>query len=115
MPRTTKGGPELTTSQGHPNAHQSAITATRISPIKGGRQHAGRRKAAVTCRVSLLVPSGRRTWWWILGRCPVCGTPFLGRARHLQDVTRERRGQCGHRLTVVIARTYDRRDSGAAA
>jgi hypothetical protein len=73
----------------------------------------GRRRDAATCRVSLLVPSGRRTWWWFVGRCPACGTPFLGRARHLNDVTRERRSQCGHRLTVVIARTYGNAEASA--
>jgi hypothetical protein len=115
MPPVHRDGPQVGT-EGHPDA-LNATTTLKITPsaVKGGRRASNRREAAVTCRVSLLVPSGRRTWWWFLGRCPLCGTPFLGRARQLEGVTRERHGQCGHRLVVVVARTYGRIDTGAAA
>jgi hypothetical protein len=65
-----------------------------------------RRRDAVTCRVSLLAPGGRRRLWHYLARCPVCGSPHLGRVRELADVTRTRRLPCAHWIVVVIARTY---------
>ena len=58
--------------------------------------------------VSLLWPSAHRQCWWYLVRCRVCGAPHLGRARELADVTRTRRLPCGHRVQVVVARTYGR-------
>ncbi|HEX6520943.1 MAG TPA: hypothetical protein VF070_13170 [Streptosporangiaceae bacterium] len=64
------------------------------------------RREAVTCRVSLLVPGGRRRWWHFLARCPVCGAPHLGRARELSGVTGTRRLPCKHQVTIVVARTY---------
>lgn len=114
MPPVHGDGPQVGT-EGHPGA-SNATTTVKITPNPAeARRRAGPRRAAVTCRVSPLVPSGWRTWWWFLGRGPLCGTPFLGRARQLEGVTRERRGQCGHRLIVVVARTYGHLDSGAAA
>ena len=65
-----------------------------------------RRRDAVTCRVSLLAPGGRRRWWHYLARCPVCGSPHLGRGRELADVTGTRRLPCQHWVLVVVARTY---------
>lgn len=108
MPPARKDGAQLGTEH-RPDALSATTTLKITRPPVLGRQ------ATVTCRVSLLVPFGRRTWWWFLGRCPLCGMPFLGRARQLEGVTRKRRGQCGHQLIVVVARTYDRIDSGAAA
>jgi hypothetical protein len=56
--------------------------------------------------VSLYLPFGRRTWHWYSYRCPGCGAHQLGRARRLEDVAGPRRGGCGHKLSVVIARVY---------
>jgi hypothetical protein len=74
-----------------------------------------KRRDAVTCRVSLLMPAGRRTRWWYLATCPVCRAPHLGAARDLVGVTGIRRLPCGHYVVVTIARTYGRTGSGAAA
>lgn len=86
---------------------------TRYTPGEAGggqdtrRKHpAGQRpQTAVTMRVTQLPPSGRRTCWWALGRCPVCGTPHLSRARSVDRVTRTRRLPCRHWVTVVVARS----------
>ena len=74
----------------------------------------GRRDAPVAY-VSLLVPSERRRCWWYLVTCRVCGAPHLGRARQLEDVTGPRRLPCGHRVTIMVARTYGQRREGGAA
>jgi hypothetical protein len=65
-------------------------------------------RRAVTAYVSLFAPSGRRRWWWYSYRCATCSTYQLGRARQLEDVTGERRGGCGHRVAIVVARVYGR-------
>jgi hypothetical protein len=64
MPRTKKGGPELTT-QDHPNASQSAITATSITrrPVKGRHQ-----RAAGWPQISRTIRFGRAE-----GRCECTG------------------------------------------
>ena len=89
---------------------ESSPTATIPAPAVTGRRRraARRREAALTCRVSLLAPAGRRTRWWYLATCPACGAPHLGRARELADVTGTRRLPCRHRVVVVVARTYGR-------
>jgi len=74
--------------------------------IRQTRSRAHSRQGAPTCRVSLLIPHGRRTYWWYVARCPVCGQPHLGRARDLKSVTVTRRLPCGHRVAIVIARIY---------
>lgn len=56
--------------------------------------------------VSLYAPVGRRRWWWYSYRCAVCERYQLGRAPRLEDVTGIRTAGCGHRVNVVIARTY---------
>jgi hypothetical protein len=92
---------------------ESALSVTR-RPVRARRQRAAeRREAALTCRVSLLVPSGRRTRWWYLATCPACGAPHLGRAGELADVTGTRRLPCHHWVTIVVARTYGRAEAAA--
>jgi hypothetical protein len=116
MPSTDRNGPQLGTGD-RPDA-SSAITAPRITrrSAKARRQRAAtRREAALTCRVSLLAPGGRRTRWWYLATCPACGAPHLGRARELADVTGTRRLPCRHWVVIVVARTYGHTSSGAAA
>jgi hypothetical protein len=116
MPPTRENGPGPVTL-GRPSSCQSAITVTSTTrrPVQRGRQRAASRRYAVTRRVSLLTPSGRRTCWWYLATCPVWRAPHLGRGRELADVTSTRRLLCGHCVTIAVARTYGRTDSGAAA
>jgi hypothetical protein len=80
--------------------------SVRRGAVTGRRRRAARRREAITARVSLLAPGGRRTLWHYLATCPVCGAPHLGRARELANVTTTRRLPCKHWVTVVIARTY---------
>jgi len=63
------------------------------------------RRRVPTCRVSLLTPHGRRTFWWYVAVCPVCGQSHLGRARDLRSVTVTRQLPCKHRVAIVIAQT----------
>lgn len=82
--------------------------ATTITVRIVSRQARSRRASpekAPTCRVSLLSPHGRRTFWWYVACCPVCGRPHLGRARDLKSVTVTRRLPCKHRVAIVIAQT----------
>jgi hypothetical protein len=69
------------------------------------RPHATSRKRVPTCRVSLLTPHGRRTFWWYVAVCPVCSQSHLGRARDLRSVTVTRQLPCKHRVAIVIAQT----------
>jgi hypothetical protein len=69
-------------------------------------RQATRRRTAATCRVSLLVPGGRRRWWHFLATCPVCREPHMGRSKELAGVTGIRRLPCQHWVQVVVARTY---------
>jgi hypothetical protein len=105
VPKKANGPRPVTGSR--PNAQISAVTATSIT------QRASGRRAPLTARVSLLVPSGRRTRWWYLVTCPVCYAPHLGRSRDLPGVTGKRRLPCGHWVAVAIARTYGRTESAA--
>jgi hypothetical protein len=84
-----------------PSLPRATVSARR-------KRAATRRAAALTCRVSLLAPTGRRTRWWYLATCPACNSPHLGRARELADVTVTRRLPCGHYVAIVVARTYGR-------
>jgi len=114
-PDNVKGRPPVPSREGGPNAANSVtITAANVTPGKG-RRRAARRREAITCRVSLLLPCAHRKMWHYLCRCPQCGSPHLGRARELAGVTGTRRLPCGHWIVVVVARTYGRTDSGAAA
>ena len=110
-------GPGAVTPQGHPEASPAATAGSpvRILGQGGRRRRAARRREAITCRVSLLLPSEHRKLWHYLCRCPLCGSPHMGRARELRGVTGMRRLPCGHWIVVVVARTYGRTDSGAAA
>lgn len=63
------------------------------------------RRQVPTCRVSLLTPYGRRTYWWYVAVCPVCGQSHLGRARDLKSVTVTRQLPCRHQVAIVIAQT----------
>jgi hypothetical protein len=93
---------------------KSSPRATIPRTAAGGRHRRGAsRLAAVTARVSLLTPVGRRTRWWYLATRPVCGAPHLG--RELADVTGTRRLPYGHWVAIVVARTYGRTSAGAAA
>ena len=124
MPRTNKGGPELTTRD-HPNAPESAITATSItrSPVRGRRQRAAARRPRGSrnrqrvpiAPASVLGPAGRRRCWRYLCRCRTCGAHLSGWARSPGDVTGERTAGRGHRVPVMAARIYSRPEPGAAA
>ena len=105
-PRTKKDGPPLTTRD-HLQEPSNTFSTYRIPSRTDNRRRRrdGTRKYPVTMRVTLLAPSGRRTMWWALGRCPVCGVPHLSRSPDLETVTRTRRLPCGHWATIVIARS----------
>ena len=124
MPRTNKGGPELTTRD-HPNAPESAITATSITrrPVRGRQQRAaGRRQRGSrnrqqvpTAPAPVFGPAGRRRCWRYMCRCRTCGAHLSGRARSPGDVTGERTAGRGHRVPVMAARMYSQPAPGAAA
>lgn len=90
-----------------------------ILPAPSGTRPASRRrrrKPVPAAYVSLFVPAARRRLWWYWYRCPICDTYQLGRARQLADVTGVRRGGCGHKITIVIARAYgDQAKTGVAS
>lgn len=108
------GGPQVAIPEGrtkrdHPAAEQaqSRVSVAQVADERPEPRRRGRRRDdAPTARVSLLMPGHRRTLYWYLARCPVCGAPHLGRARDLAKVTGPRRLPCQHWATVVIARTY---------
>jgi hypothetical protein len=106
--KKVKGRPPVASQESGPDADSATITAASITrpAVNGRRQRAASRRDAMTCRVSLLVPSGRRTRWWYLATCPVCHSPHLGRSRELAGVTGTRRLPCGHFVVITIARTY---------
>jgi hypothetical protein len=124
MPRTNKGGPELTTRD-HPNAPESAITATSItrSPVRGRQQRAAdhrqrgsrNRQQMPIAPASVFGPVGRRRCWWHAYRRRTSGAHLSGRARPPGDVTGERKAGCGHRAQVMAARIYSQPEPGAAA
>ena len=124
MPRTNKGGPELTTRD-HPNAPESAITATSItrSPVRdrqqraAGRRHRGsrNRQQVPTAPAPVFGPAGPRRCWRYLCRCRTCGAHLSGRARSPGDVTGERTAGRRHRVQVRAARTDSQPEPGAAA
>ena len=123
MPRTNKGGPELTTRD-HPNATESAITATSItrSPVRGRQQRAPdrrqrgsrNRQQVPIAPASMFGPAGRRRCWWSAYGCRTCGAHLSGRARSPGHVTGERTAGCGHRVQVRAARMYSQPEPGAA-
>ena len=112
MPPDMRDGPRPVTGD---RPEQIAVNSITRRPVKGRRQRAAKRREAITCRVSLLIPDDQRRWWHYLARCPVCGRPHLGRSRELTDVTGIRRLPCRHWVTIVVARTYGQTGSGAAA
>jgi hypothetical protein len=116
-PDNVKGRPPVASQESGPDAASATITAASVtrSAVNGRRRGAARRREATTCRVSLLLPCVHRKMWHYLCCCPVCGSPHLGRARVLAGVTGTRRLPYGHWIVVVVARTYGRTDSGAAA
>jgi hypothetical protein len=107
MPPDKRSGPRPVAGS-RPNINNFATATIPRPAVTGRRKRAARRRDAVTCRVSLLAPGGRRTKWWYLATCPACGAPHLGRARELADVTGTRRLPCRHWVVVVVARTYGR-------
>ena len=123
MPRTNKGGPELTTRD-HPNATESAITATSITrrPVRGRQQRAaGRHRDGCRNRqqvpiapASMFGPAGRRRCWRYRCRCRSCDAHLSGWARSPGHVTGERTAGCGHRVQVRVARTDSQPEPGAA-
>jgi hypothetical protein len=68
------------------------------------------RGSAVPAYASALVPELTRTCWHALVRCPVCGFAHMCRAREIENLTGNRRLPCGHRVALMIARTYRQRD-----
>ena len=123
MPRTNEGGPELTTRD-HPNATESAITATSITrrPVRGRQQRAaGRHRDGCRNRqqvpiapASVLGPAGRRRCWWCACRCRTCGAHLSGWARSPGHVTGERTAGRHHRVQVRAARMYSQPEPGPA-
>jgi len=65
-----------------------------------------RHSKAPAAFVSLFAPAGHRRWWHYSYRCGQCGTYQFGRAPRLEDVTGPRRASCGHKVSIVVARTY---------
>jgi hypothetical protein len=59
----------------------------------------------------LLAPGLSRRWWHALVRCPLCGFAHLCRSSELEGITGARQLPCGHRVTLMIARTYRQRDA----
>ena len=124
MPRTNRGGPELTTRD-HPNAPESAITATSItrSPVRGRQQRAaGRRQRGSRSRQQVPIapacvsgPAGRRRSWRDTDGCRTCGAHLSGRARPPGNVTGGRTAGCGHRAQVMAARIDSQPEPAAAA
>lgn len=55
---------------------------------------------------SAWAPSAGRRQWLAVYRCPRCGGGHAARAATLTAITGGRRGRCGRRVWVVIARTY---------
>lgn len=82
----------------------TAMITVRLS-FRQARSWTASPEKVPTCRVSLFTPRGRRTFWWYVACCPVCGQSHLGRARDLKSVTVTRRLPCKHRVAIVIART----------
>jgi hypothetical protein len=111
-PRNERSGPRAAEPEDRHHADQAAAKRAKsvLTSVTGAR-----RKTAATARVSLLFPSERRTCWWYLVTCPVCREPHLGRSRDLAGVTGTRRLPCRHWVVVVVAKTYGRTGSGAAA
>ena len=63
---------------------------------------------------SVFPPQGRRRWYWLTFRCPLCDTYVFARARRIEDVTGPRLTTCGHQVRTVAARIYGRPDGEAA-
>jgi hypothetical protein len=101
-PRKRKGGP---ITEGRPATKDIPPVAKRKDTPSAMVRQGESSRTAVTVRVTLLPPSGRRSMFWALGRCPLCGLPHLSRSRDLESVTRTRQLPCGHWVTVVIARS----------
>jgi hypothetical protein len=106
-PENEQGRPRAPIQSG-PNSSSTATSQPQETPtdssVRLGR--GSHRRDAVTCRVSLLVPAGRRTLWHYLARCPVCRAPHMGRSATLDGVTQVRKLPCGHLVAVVVARVY---------
>lgn len=64
-----------------------------------------------TAYASVFVPQGRRRWYWLTLRCPLCGTHVFARCRRIDQVSGPRRVTCGHRVKTVAARIYGRQDA----
>ena len=114
MPPDVRSGPQVTTPGSRLNADVLA-KGPDLAIVTDGRGRRQGRRSAPPMRVSLFAPAGRRTWWWFTGRCLRCGTTSFGRVRHEEDAAGVRRVSCGHRVRVIVARTYRLPESGAAA
>jgi hypothetical protein len=117
-PSTKRGGPhredrpavEIAAKQARrTETKDNAVVAAVQVPARSVR----RSRRTELAYVSLLVSAGRRKCWWYLATCRICGAPHLGRARQLEDVTGPRRLPCGHRVTIMVARTYGQRQGAA--
>lgn len=79
-------------------------------PAPSSRRRPRRRRSAQPLAMaSALAPGGRRRHWAALVRCPQCGYPHLCRSRELAGIPGIRRLPCGHQITLVIGRVYQRR------
>lgn len=115
VPRSTSSGDIAATSRPMSGPGSKATDAMMTDPYQPTLtihlvlhqtwSRATSRRPVPTCRVSLLTPYGRRTYWWYVAVCPVCGQSHLGRARDLRSVTVTRQLPCGHRVAIVIAQT----------
>ena len=64
-----------------------------------------------TAYASVFVPQGRRRWYWLTFRCPLCGTHVFARCRRIDQVSGPRKVTCGHRVKTVAAKIYGRQDA----
>lgn len=81
-------------------------------PRYGNAEH-GTKVRPPLAPASVYAPLGRRRYWWYAYHCKTCGTYQFGRAKTLDAVTGTRRAGCGHLVSVMIARTYNRTEAAA--
>src|SRR5438045_3165417 len=105
MNHQTAGRRPADSKGGIPASTTSPITVPAAA-VKGRQRRAARRREAMICKVSLLIPDERRTYYHYLARCPACGQPHLGQSRDLPGVTVTRRLPCKQWITIMVARSY---------
>jgi len=82
-----------------------------VSPDRSRRNMLARHRKLPTAYASVFVPQGRRSWYWLTFRCPVCGTYVFARSRQIDQAPGPRKGTCGHSVSVVAARIYGRQEA----